>query len=80
MTKTLINRNEQRTVISRFRAVAEGTPAEFEHERIRKTKTRAESNTYRLKLGGKVLAQVETGIIGHASWLPNLAALVRSAR
>ena len=70
MMKTLVSPQEQRTVIAKMRASAAEHPGTvFEHERIRKTKTRAESNTYRLIApSGAVIASLVTGVIGLARY------------
>ena len=76
MLKTLIDQKTQRTLIGKLRKAAEVRGFTFEHERIRKTKTRAESNTYRLKAGSTILVEIETGALGLVRWARDLRSAV----
>lgn len=83
-----INQQDQRTIIAKFREVAEASVSEtawraiglvtVEHERIRKTKAHPfEENHYRLKFNGKTVAKVSTGADGIiARWRSNLTAIL----
>lgn len=81
-TKTLVSRNEQRTVIAKLRQTAEIHPGlTVEHQRIRKTKAHPfEVNTYTLTDGVTAWVTVETGLIGIARWANNLAAALATVR